>query len=255
MNVNKVLQIASEAGRIILQNGGETYRVEETISRICKAFQVKDADSFVTPTGIVISGKDLDGKNYCIVKRIKVRTVNLDKISMVNDISRRAESEHLGIDFIEEELRHIDYSTSYGNKVFILLSCLVAGAFTLIYGGNFKDFVVSFFIGGLIQLTLTLLKKFDSNIFFLNVIGGIIASLFALISVHFGLAPHLDKIIIGSIMLLVPGIAITNAIRDTIAGDLLSGVSRALEAFLIAIGIAIGTGSMIKIWTMLMGGV
>lgn len=85
-------------------------------------------------------------------------------------------------------------------------------------------------------------------------LGGIIASLFALLSVHFGLASHLDKIIIGSIMLLVPGIAITNAIRDTIAGDLLAGVSRALEAFLIAIAIAIGTGSIIKIWTMLFGG-
>ncbi|MDP4177606.1 MAG: threonine/serine exporter family protein [Bacillota bacterium] len=254
MDVNKVLQISCEAGRIILENGGETYRVEETIIRICKAFKVDDADCFVTPTGIVISCRDLDGRNFSIVKRIKKRTVNLGKISKVNDISRRVHNENLNIDFVEDELKKIDSYVSYNKKICVVCSSFVAASFTLIYGGNISDFIVSFFIGGIIQLTLYLLKKLNSNIFFINVLGGIIASFFALLSVHFGLASHLDKIIIGSIMLLVPGIAITNAIRDSIAGDLLSGLSRGLEAFLIAIAIAIGSGSMIKIWTAFMGG-
>lgn len=254
LDVNKILQISCEAGRIILENGGETYRVEETIIRICKAYKVDNADCFVTPTGIVISCRDLDGRNFSIVKRIKNRTVNLGKISKVNDISRRVHNENLNINFVEDELKKIDSYASYNKKICVVCSSFIAAFFTLIYGGNISDFIVSFFIGGIIQLTLYLLKKLNSNIFFTNVLGAVIASFFALLSVNFGLASHLDKIIIGSIMLLVPGIAITNAIRDSIAGDLLSGLSRGLEAFLIAVAIAVGSGSMIKIWTVFMGG-
>ena len=81
------------------------------------------------------------------------------------------------------------------------------------------------------------------------------AAILAIIAVHFKLGFHVDKIIIGSIMLLVPGLAITNAIRDTIAGDLLAGISRAVEAFLIAIAIAIGSGIVLRLCFVYYGGI
>jgi uncharacterized membrane protein YjjP (DUF1212 family) len=56
-------------------------------------------------------------------------------------------------------------------------------------------------------------------------------------------------------MLLVPGLAITNAIRDTMAGDLVAGTARTVEAIFIAAAIATGAGSMLKLWALLVGGV
>lgn len=252
---NKILHIAADAGRIILQSGGETYRVEETILRICYAFKVKHADSFVTPTGIMISLTDENGETISLIKRISSRTVNLEKISKVNDLSRELSETSLSLELVEKKLKEIDATPGYSDKALITASAFSAGFFTLLFGGTFRDFLVSIFIGVVIKLISLSLNNIRINDFFINSLGGSIAALLALISIKLNLGQNEDKIIIGSIMLLVPGLIITNAIRDTIAGDLVSGISRAIEAIFIAIAIAVGSGIVIKIWYMYVGGV
>ena len=252
---HKILHIAADAGRIILQSGGETYRVEETILRICYAFKVKHADSFVTPTGIMISLTDENGETISLIKRISSRTVNLEKISKVNDLSRELSETSLSLELVEKKLKEIDATPGYSDKFLIMASAFSAGFFTLLFGGTFRDFLVSIFIGVVIKLISLSLNNIRINDFFINSLGGSIAALLALISIKLNLGQNEDKIIIGSIMLLVPGLIITNAIRDTIAGDLVSGISRAIEAIFIAIAIAVGSGIVIKIWYMYVGGV
>lgn len=254
MNTNKVIHLAAEAGKIILESGGETYRVEETITRICDSYGLHDAESFVTPTGIMISATDHNGNTISLVKRIKSRSVDLEKISKVNDLSRSIKAKGLDLDFVQEELLKISKLPRYNAKITLIFSAISASFFTLLFGGNFNDFIVSFFIGKIIKSVSIMLSRLNINDFFINVLGGGIAALLALISVKLGLAQTIDKIIIGSIMLLVPGLAITNAIRDTIAGDLVSGISRGLEAFLIAVAIAVGSGTVLKFWVNLFGG-
>lgn len=252
---DKILHIAAEAGRIILQSGGETYRVEETMLRISYAFKVKHADSYVTPTGLMLSLTDEENKTITLVKRITSRTVNLNKISQVNDLSRSVTSHSLTLDYVEKKLKEIDSSEGYKDKIVILASSLSAGFFTLLFGGTFRDFLVSLFIGFLIKIASLALNNIKINEFFINSLGGAIAALLALISVSLNIGQNEDKIIIGSIMLLVPGLIITNAIRDTIAGDLVSGISRAIEAIFVAIAIAVGSGIVIKLWFSFFGGI
>ncbi|GLC28619.1 threonine/serine exporter family protein [Clostridium omnivorum] len=254
MSANRIIHIAADAGKIILENGGETYRVEETMSRICNAFGISLAESFVTPTGIMISVTTDCDQTITIVKRIKSRTVDLEKIAKVNDLSRNIKSQGLTLDQVKVELNTINTTKRYSDKTLILFSCITVSFFTLMFGGDFHDFCVSFIIGGLIKILTLALSKVNLNDFFINVLGGALAALLALLSVNFNLATHVDKITIGSIMLLVPGLSITNAIRDTIAGDLLAGISRALEAFLIAVAIAAGSGTIITLWVIYFGG-
>lgn len=254
MYINRVIHLSAEAGKIILENGGETYRVEETIYRICKAYGLKDAESFVTPTGIMISATDSTGLTISLVKRIKSRTVDLEKIALVNDLSRNIEPKNLDVDFVFNELKIIAERKRYNYKTTLFFSSVTTSFFTLLFGGNFYDFIISFFIGMIIKLFSIMLSKVKINEFISNVIGGAIAALLALLSTRLGINTNLDKIIIGSIMLLVPGLAITNAIRDTIAGDLLSGISRAVEAFLIAVAIAVGSGTVLRFWFSHFGG-
>lgn len=254
MDIYKVIHVATEAGKIMLENGGETYRVEETIVRICNAYHIKNSDSFVTQTGIMISATNEYEQSISIVRRIKKRTVDLSKIASINSLSRSIASNGLTLQSVEDELARIDRGKKYSDLTTIFFSCIASGFFTLLFGGNFFDFLVSFLIGGIIKCTTILLSKYNVNDFFINVLGGAIAAMIALIFATIGFASHVDKIIIGSIMLLAPGLAITNAIRDTIAGDLLAGISRAVEAFLIAIAIATGTGIVLKIWFINFGG-
>lgn len=254
MNYNQIAHLAVEAGRIILENGGETYRVEETMLRICKAYGIKESDSFVTPTGIILSMTDSLGHTTSIVKRIKKRTVNLEKVSRVNDLSRKLSSVQYDPDLISIQLQEIDMTKRYSTLITLLFGSLAAGSFTLLFGGNSQDFCTSFIIAAIIKYVTKILDDLYMNEFFINTLGGAIAALLALLSVHFNIASSIDKVTIGSIMLLVPGLAITNAIRDTLAGDLVAGITRAIEAFLIAIGIAVGTGIVTKIWLTLSGG-
>lgn len=255
MDVNKIVHMATEAGKIILESGGETYRVEETILRICTAYNIKNADSFVTPTGIMVSVTDDYGHTISLVKRVKKRTVDLERISKVNDLSRNIKTKGLTSDEVIEELKKIELSKRYKNITTIIFSSFVTASFTVLFGGNIRDFIASFFIGGTIRYTSIYAAKLNINDFFVNILGGMIAAFLALIAVNLKIADNMDTIIIGSIMLLVPGLAITNAIRDTIAGDLVSGLARALEAFLIAMGIAVGTGIVLRLWFLYSGGI
>lgn len=255
MDVNRILNVATYAGKIMLENGAEIYRVEETIVRICSAYGIHGVDTFVTLTVIMASADQPYQQTLSIVKRVKKRTLNLEKISMVNDISRNIRNKGYTLEFMEDKLKYVDSTKPYSNKVNILFSGMVAAFFTLVYGGNIRDFSVAFIIGCLIRITSEKLNSLETNEFFINIISGALTALIALFTTHFGIAANYDKVIIGSIMLLVPGLAITNAIRDTIAGDLISGISRGIEAFLIAIAIAAGTGVTLKLWFNYFGGV
>lgn len=253
MDINRIINTSAYAGKIMLESGAEIYRVEETIIRICKAFRINNVDTFVTLNVIMVSASNEYGQTVSIIKRVKQRTLNLEKISEVNDVSRHIRDEGVTLDLIEGKLSKIDKSKPYGVKMNILFAGMATGFFALVFGGNIRDFIVSFVIGCLIKLTSISLGLLQANEFFINIICGSITALVALVSTHIGIGAHTDKIIIGSIMILVPGLAITNAIRDTISGDLISGISRGIEAFLVAVAIAVGTGVIMRLWLVLGG--
>lgn len=255
MDITRIINDAAFAGKIILENGAEIYRVEDTIIRICNAYDIKKVDTFVTINIIIVCASSEYDRTVTIVKRVKGRTTNLEKISQVNDVSRNIKDKGHTLEYVEDKLEKINNIKPYSDKIAVFFSGTAAAFFTLVFGGNLRDFFVSFVIGCLIRLTYLILNLVQTNEFLINTLCGALTAIIALLSVHFNIGSHVDNIIIGSIMLLVPGIAITNAIRDTIAGDLVAGNSRAIEAILIASAIALGTGVVLKLWFMLLGGV
>ena len=109
-------------------------------------------------------------------------------------------------------------------------------------GGNLHDALSASIGGGIIFVISNLANKLQANNFFINILDGFICTLSSYISFKIGFTNTVSYSTIGTIMLLVPGIALTNAVRDLVAGDLLSGLSRAAEAFLIGAALASGTG-------------
>ncbi|ACD23460.1 threonine/serine exporter family protein [Clostridium botulinum] len=253
MDLNKLLKVSTFAGKIMLESGAETYRVEETICRICTSFGVDQADSFVIPTGIMVSISH-DDEVVSLVKRVTSRGVDLNKIDKINDLARKTQIELLSIDEFNKELIEISKGDRYSNSYTFFWSAISAGSFAMLFGGNIKDFIVATIIGLIIKIVITICQRLSINEFFVNSLCGAICAFLALIFIKLNIGSNLDKIIIGAIMLLVPGLTITNAIRDTIAGDLLSGMTKALEAFLVAVSIAVGTGGILSIFINTLGG-
>lgn len=247
MDLNKLITVSTFAGQILLESGAETYRVEETISRICIAYGAHTADSFVIPTGIMVTVTYYD-EVATIVKRITSRGVDLNKINAVNDLSRRIQTESIELYDFNKNIMIISNAPRYSNLITLIFSAIAAGCFAIMFGGNFKDFFAASLIGGVIKIVTIIFQKLNINEFFVNSFCGGLCALLATLFLNLSLCSNLDKTIIGSIMLLVPGLTITNAIRDTIAGDFLSGITKASEAFLIAVSIAVGTGAILSIF-------
>jgi uncharacterized membrane protein YjjP (DUF1212 family) len=118
----------------------------------------------------------------------------------------------------------------------------VASAFTLFYGGNAADAWVAFFCGASIRPVWCLLDHFHVNQFFIYIAASFVPAVIALVFADWNAYLNYDKIIIGALMNLVPGIAITDFMRDIIAGDMIAGILRFTESLLVAAAIAIGAG-------------
>ncbi|MEG0295515.1 MAG: threonine/serine exporter family protein [Clostridium sp.] len=254
MDVNAVLHVAAYAGKLMLESGGETYRVEDIIKRICMLYGASEADSFVTPTGMMVS-LTFENQTYSLIKRVTSRTVNLDKIDKINDLSRKITSNRLSVSELNTQLKAIENGERYSFPVTLIFSALGAGSFSVLFGGDLKDVFAAFLIGIVINLITTKFNKLEVNHFFINSIGGGVATLLAFILYKLGIASNINYTTIGAIMLLVPGLAITNAIRDTLAGDLLAGLTRGAEAILVAISIAVGSGAMLSLIISVFGGI
>lgn len=254
MNPSELLEVALTAGEIMLRYGAETYRVEDTMVRICKKSNVRFVESFVIPTGIVATIIDENGNFITISKRIKNRTIDLNKIALVNQFSRDFCKYDISYNEALKILKDIENKKGY--KFFELsLSAGIACSFsTVLFKGSFLDAISSFLVGFMSQSAITFLNKKGFSWFMTYIIGGFLTALIASITVFFNVGENIDKIIIGSVLIMTPGVAITNAIRDTIAGDLLSGVARAIEAILVAVFIAIGAGIALFIGNKLLGG-
>lgn len=253
----KVLILAVRAGELMMKNGAEIYRVEDTIERICKACRIPYVEVFAMQTGIFVSldSGDDESDMYTYVKRIKGSgDTDLTRISEINRFSREFTATDLSVEAGMKRLKEIDHIKSLPVMVRLLGASLVASFFSLLFEGNFRDFCCAFLIGGVSYLLSLLLNRFSINYFIRGFCCCAVAAFFALTATSFIPDTHYDSIIIGAIMIFVPGVAITNSIRDFLSGDMLSGLARAAEAFLIACSLAAGAGMIMKLWDAIGGG-
>lgn len=257
LNVKQLTDIALGVGRIILQSGGTTNRVELMMRKVCTGFGFPEPESYVTPTGIFISVKDMDGTVSTSIMRIDNRRIDLGKITrvsrLVNCLTDSKCPEYAYKQRVNEfktELDKIDTEEAWPNWLNNFCGGATSGFFCLLFGGSWAEFGVAFLIGIIVSFGLKYLARLSFNNFLLNAIAAALIVVLAKTIDTWIPFIRLDNIIIGGIMLLVPGLSITNAIRDTMSGDLVSGTARAVEALFITTGIVAGSASMLKLWAL-----
>lgn len=241
MNNIQLAEIALMAGEILLTSGAEIYRVEETIDKICACYQAK-SESFVLPTGMFISIKRPDYEPVTSFKRIKLRSFKLDYIDAINSFSRSLEREPLSYEQAIEKLNTIKNRKSYGMPLRVLIAGVFAFVFALLFEGSLADGSAAFFIGMIIYIVNQILIKKGFFQFFDLFVAGLAAGALAVFSTL--LFPQLNvyKIILGAIMLFLPGVAITNSIRDILYGDIIASISKLAEALFSVTALGVGVG-------------
>ena len=228
------------AGRIIMENGGETYRVEETITRMGCALGLEHVESFAVPSGVFISYRR-DGQSESAIIRVRRKGTNLSRVDQVNHVSRCVESGEMDVEAALMQLRAIECAAPpLGAVPVAVLAGVSSGAFAVMFGGGAVDCCVSFVVAAVVHLLSAWLEKQRITGFMLTMIGGFFTALMPMVFHGLTAVGSTFAMIAGALMPLVPGVAMTNAVQDTLRGDLLAGVAHCVQAILTATLMAVG---------------
>ncbi len=237
-----ILALAVELGITMLENGAEISRIEETIERILTAYQIERFDVYVLSNGIFASADEDTAKASSMVRHMPRYTTNLSRIADLNQLSRQICSFDLDFEAAWDCLKEIRKSEGYPGWALMLACGLGCGCFAYLFGGSALDSVIAFLLGFVEEFFILAMAKarFSRSISQVFCSTFITAITYVLTTLVPGTMFNRDKIIIGAIMVLVPGIIFTTAIRDFYNGDYLSGAIHLLDALLTALCIAAG---------------
>ncbi len=242
MDYKLLLDSVVMAGEIMLRSGAETWRVEDTMLRMLRMSKLKTAQVFAMTTGFTVTLDDPSMDSLTVVRRIESRSMNLERVDQINQISRNFCCGDLTVEEMFRAVKKI-YREPGDRKAHLPGYMILTAGFTLMLGAAVSDAAVAAVAGLISGLGVWGCRKVGLHVFLVNAIGAFLIGMTAILCTR--MLPgnyELHSIIIGSIMPLVPGVAITNAVYDTLHGDYISGAARMLEAFVTAAAIGIGVG-------------
>ena len=238
---SEILYLALELGEKLLTCGAEIHRVEESLSRICAAYGAKRIDAYATTACIVVSAEDENGEIITQTRRIRGISNDIEKLDALNNLSRFIAKEAPSPDVIRAKFDEINKIKTYHPAIVILSYAIIAGSFTMFFGARtFSEIFISSVIATLIGVINFFGEKKLMQKLLLKLVCSFVSCSLALLSVKYSLAPQVDKIIIGNVMTLIPGVGLTNAIRDLFVGDVNTGILRLIDAILLGSAIAAG---------------
>jgi len=251
MEPEDLLLFAADTARLLLENGGETYRAEEAAMVVISSQGGVEAECFALSTGLMLSFMADDGRVHSIVRRIKRRGMNLERVSRIDSMLQDLQADRIDIVEAGKRMDAVERIGERPASAKILASAAGAGFFTLLFGGKLLDAAMAAIIGSAVSGLILALSRLKLPDFVVTLAGGALAAGATFCLRAAGIAINVDTTTIGVIMLMVPGVAITHAIRDIIAGDLVAGIARGADAFLTAAAISAGAGGAIALLKLL----
>lgn len=243
MDYNALLDMSTDLGYELAMAGAETFRVEESISRCLAAYGV-EAEVFAIPNYLVVSIITEDGQPITRMRRIGHHGNDLDAVEKFSGLSRaycnRKPDPKEGLKWLDLVRSKREF---YSMPMQYVGNFLGAFGYALFFGGNFVDAVCGGICGMLVGLVNKFLDDRKANQFFRTIASSYLMALLAYALGALGIAPSSDAVTIGALMILVPGLLFTNAMRDIIYGDTNSGVNRIVQVFLVAVALALGTAT------------
>ena len=231
------LDIAEE----MLNSGAETNRVEDSLFRILKSYGYEKVNVFCIPEFISVSFEDPNGELITQTRRVYTISNNMNHLEDLNALSRYIVKNQPGVTDIHDRLENMP-PTSYSGNMLIMAPVyfFASGGFAFFFHGSLLDALVS----GLIGIVIMLLAKFSMlqnvNKLLYTAVSALIACLIAMIISRLGYPGNIDKVMIGNVMLFIPGLALTTSFRDMLCGDIIAGLIRMMESLMIAAAIAVG---------------
>ncbi len=248
MDYDTLLQFATELGYQLQLCGAEIYRIEESVRRVLSAYGASTGEVFAIPNCLIVSVNHPDGRPLTRIRRVGSHGTDIYRLEALNDLSRTICAQ---VPPLPEAIARLEaicqtqISYSFSFQLFCYFFATLA--FCLFFGGTWLDALASGICGVVAGLCLIFLGRVGTNLIFKTFVGGLFSALTAFALSALGFGQNYDVIIIGALMSLVPGIAFTNAMRDIITGDMITGISKTAEAVFVGVFIALSTAAALWI--------
>lgn len=236
---DRLLCLSLDVGEGVLKSGGEVHRVEDTVERICYAYGATHVEVFAITTLILASVRLPDGSYSSQIRRVPTSSNDFSRLEDYNRVSREVCQRTPPLDEFDAKIKAVKSQKNHSRFLSIACGALTSGAFAVLFGGSLRDCIAGFIIGILLSwLSTSQFRRI--NALAKTVIMSLLAGILSYVSVLVGLGENVDMIMIGTIMLLIPGLAFGNAMRDLLCGDILAGILKTVQSCLTAILIACG---------------
>jgi len=241
MDYDKLLNVAAELGCQLMSCGGEIYRVEESMRRLLQAYGLESPEVFAIPNCVIVSVTTPEGHPITRMRRVAGHGTDIELLERCNDLCRHLCTDPPPVDEAQALLSGLVEHRRYAPWQVLLGYGIAPAFFALLFGGEAADALAALLCGLAVGLCLLYGRRLiGSNSFFRTAVCSALASLLSLALVQLGIGRSVDTVTISVLMLLVPGVALTNAMREIMAGDIISGLTRTADAILTAAAIAIG---------------
>ena len=252
----ETFDLVLQLGETMLSAGGEIFRTNAIMDCAARRFGLSECSVFTIANGIFVSAV-VDGVHHsCQVRHIPLSPLQLDRVEAMNDLSRRIEAGKVDAQQAREELTRIRALSGPGPLLQILASGVGSASFCFLFGGIWKDCAVALCAGLLLYVFLLFFcQPFHIGRVMSNILSSAVVTLLCCAAFQLGLGPHLDRMIIGAIFPLVPGVPLAISVRNFMENDYLAGLVRLTDAVLTAGCIAIGVGCVMITWNIFWGGV
>ena len=237
---SQMLSLILDLGEMLLVSGAEVNRVEDTIKRLAAAYGFQRTDVFTITSSIVVTVRDASNQTLTETRRILSYETDMHKIDQLNSLSRQICHAPISPESLQQKLQQIRQGTPYCRLIQFLDYAMISAVFSLFFGGNLQDAFAAALCGCLLKLVLDAGKSIQLQNLVLTVLCSFAVAAAAQCCVLVGIGSNFDQIVVGNIMLLIPGVSFTVSLRDMISGDTISGLLGFAEAILKALAIAMG---------------
>lgn len=253
MNSQYALDLAGYAGELLLKNGAEIFRTQDTMHHILNHCGYPNHNIYVISNGIFATVNEGKEDRCTLVRHVPLGSVHLGMISEINRIVRNLEKDELSPEMTFDALRNLPARIYKESSLLSLFSSGVgAAAFCYMLGGFPCDIPFAFILGCLLQLFLMISEQ-KIPFFLTTLCGSFLVTLGSKFFTLFLPTLHFHSLVIGANIILVPGVAFTTSIRELFNGDYLSGIIHIVNALLTAICIAAGVAMALSATTYLGG--
>ena len=250
-------RVVTRLGEMMIKNGGEIFRAEASMRYAAKAYGLTEFEPYVLANGIFPAPSAKMERSILLASSpFRLSPIALSRVEELNTLSRRIATGNCTIAEADAEMNRIEKMNTGSTWMMLAGGAIGAGAFSILFSGTWRDGICALLAGLILELYLCFLIPHTSfPKIMTNISGAFLMSTVCCILYRLGIGDHLDLMTIGPVFVMTPGVPITNAIRNFMENDYLSGMSRFLDALLVAGSIAIGTGASMQCWNYLIGGI